>query len=99
EGDCSTAGSFSPIQRALFECVDVAHHQDRDEAEHAPENQSALFNRVFVNYRPRIHEHDFKIEENEEHRHQIELYVKARMLTALRHHPTFTGGVLRACPS
>jgi len=30
------------IERTLFDCVSVAHHQDRNEAEHAPENDAAL---------------------------------------------------------
>ena len=59
---------FLEIERPFFQRVNVAHHQDRDETKHAPENDSALFDCVPVNHRPRIHEYDFEVEQDEEHR-------------------------------
>ena len=56
------AGLSFKIQRAFFDCVSVAHHQDRDEAEHAPENDAALPDCVAVHDCPRVHEHDLNVE-------------------------------------
>src|SRR2546423_12808954 len=85
---------LSEIERAFFQRVNVAHHQNADEAKHAPENQTAVPDHFFVNDRPWIHEHDLEIEEDEEHRHEIELHTKARLSLALRNHPALVSGVL-----
>jgi hypothetical protein len=62
--------ALSPeIERAFFERVGVANHQNRDETEHAPEDQAALFDRVPINHCPRIHENNLEIEKDKEHRH------------------------------
>jgi len=75
---------FFPVEHAFFQGVDVAHHQDRDEAQHTPENDLAM-NHSFAKYhRPRIHVDDFEIEEDEEHRNEIELHAKARLPLTLR---------------
>src|SRR2546425_6151720 len=81
------------VERAFFERVNVTHHQDGDEAEHAPPNQAALRDRLFVNHRPWVHEHDLEIEEDKQHRHQIKLHAEARLGFALRYHSTFIGRV------
>ena len=52
--------------------------------------------RLLVNDRPRIHEDDLEIEEDEEHRDQVELHAEARLRFALRHHAAFVGGVFYA---
>src|SRR4029450_2106439 len=85
------------VERALFERVNVAHHQDRNKTEHAPEDEPVLLDRVFVNYRPGIHENDLEVEKDEEHRHEIELHAKPRMAFALRHHTAFVSGVFSSC--
>src|SRR5437763_1736483 len=87
------------IEGAFFQGVNVADHQNRDEAEHAPENHAAVSDRVLVDDRPRIHEHDLEIEQDEEHRHEIEFHAEARRSLALRNHSAFIGSVLRACSS
>src|SRR5438552_16871259 len=71
------------IERAFFERVNIAHHQDRNEAQHAPKDYAAVRDRFLVNDRPRIHEHDLEVEEDEQHRHQIELHAEARLNLAL----------------
>src|SRR5207248_9872435 len=86
---------LSEIERAFFQRVNVADHQDADEAEHAPEDHAAVRDRFFVNDRPRIHEHDLEIEQDEEHGDEIELHAKARLSLALRNHPAFVGSVFR----
>src|SRR5215212_7940666 len=50
------------IQGAFFDRVSVAHHQDRDETEHAPKNNAALLNGIAVYHRPWVHEHDLDVE-------------------------------------
>src|SRR5207253_11448182 len=59
---------LSKIERALLQGVNVAHHQNGDEAKHAPEDHAAVRDRFFVNDRPGIHEHDLEVEQDEEHR-------------------------------
>src|SRR5262245_31475797 len=87
---------FSEIERAFFERVHVANHQDRNKAEHAPKDRAALLDRVAVNDRPRIHKYNLEIEQNEEHCHHIELNAEARLPFALRNHPAFIRGVFRS---
>ena len=62
-------GLFLELERAFFERVNVAHHQDRNKTEHAPEDESALLDRVSVNHCPGIHEDDLEVEKDKEHRH------------------------------
>src|SRR4030095_4211989 len=94
---------FLELECALFERVNVAHHQDRNKTEHAPEDESALLDRVSVNHRPGIHEDNFEIEEDKEHRHQIKLHAEPRMSFTLRHHTALVSGIFgpgafSACP-
>src|SRR5437879_9261809 len=90
---------LSKIERAFFERVNIAHHQDRNEAQHAPEDYAAVCDRFLVNDRPRIHEHDLEVEEDEQHRNEIELHAKARLNLALRNHPALVSGVFRRRPA
>src|SRR5215831_6388613 len=87
---------FSEIERAFFEGVHVANHQDGNKAEHAPEDRAALLDRVAVNDCPRIHEHNLEIEQDEEHGHHIELDAEPRLLFSLRNHSAFIRGVFRS---
>src|SRR4029453_5975642 len=82
------------IQGAFFDCVSVAHHQDRDEAEHAPENDAALLDCVAVHDCPRVHEHDLDVEQDKKHRHDIKLHTEARLAFTLRNHAAFVRGIL-----
>ena len=71
-------------------------------AGHAPENNAAvLCQKVAVNNRPRIHEHDFDIEEDEEHGYHVELHTKPRRRGPAHRHTAFVGHVfiLRATTS
>src|SRR5229473_3968314 len=86
---------LSKIERSFFERVNIAHHQDRNEAQHAPEDYAAVRDRFFVNDRPRIHEHDLEVEEDEEHGHEIKLHAKARLSLPLWNHAALVGGVFR----
>src|SRR4051794_10432736 len=84
---------LAKIERAFLERVDVAHHQNGDEAEHAPENGAAVCDRFLVNDRPWIHEHDLEIEKDEQHRHKVELHAEAWLSFALRDHPAFVRSI------
>src|SRR5436305_6483111 len=82
------------IQSAFFHCVSVAHHQNRDEAEHAPENDAALPDRVAVHDCPRVHEHNLNVEQDKKHRHDIKLHAEARLAFTLGDHAAFIRDIL-----
>ena len=42
-----------------------------------------------INHRPRVHEYDLEVEQNEEHRDQVKLYAESRLRFADRYHPAF----------
>jgi hypothetical protein len=81
------------IQGAFFDCVNVAHHQYRDEAEHAPENDAALPDGVAVHDCPRIHEHDLDIEQDKKHRHHVKLHAEPRLAFTLGDHAAFVRSI------
>src|SRR6266542_2677677 len=90
--------ALSPeIERAFFERINVADHQDHYETEHAPEDDAALFDRVSVKHRPGIHENNFEIEKDKEHRDEIKLHTESRMSFALRNHPAFVRSIFCWC--
>jgi hypothetical protein len=82
------------IQRAFFDCVCVAHHQDGDETEHAPKNDAALPDAVAVRNRPRVHEHDLDVEQDKKHRYHVKLHAEARLALPLGDHAAFIRDVL-----
>src|SRR4029078_11275454 len=94
--DTQANRSLSEVERAFFESVDVANHQDRNETKHAPEDRAALLDRVPVNDCPWIHKHYLEVEQDEEHCHDIELNAEARLPFALRNHPAFVRRVFRS---
>src|SRR5882672_11069431 len=68
-------GSAFPVKCPFFESVEVADEQDRQERNHGAENQArVLLKHGLVNHRPRIKENHFDIEEDKQHRYQVELY-------------------------
>jgi hypothetical protein len=87
------AGLSFEVERAFFDCVSVAYHQDCDEAEHAPENNAALPDRVPVHDCPRIHEHNLEVEQDKKHRHHVKLHAEARLAFTLGDHAAFVWGV------
>src|SRR4029453_13747598 len=82
------------IQGAFLNCVSVAHHQDRDKAEHAPENDAALLDGVGVHNGPRVHEHDLDVEQDKKHRHNIKLHAEAGPALPLGDHAAFVRSIL-----
>src|SRR5438132_9499002 len=77
------------IRDAFSQRVKVSEHENRNETEHAPENDRVPMDHVAINHRPRVHEYDFEIEQNEEHRDQVKLYAESRLRFADRYHPAF----------
>src|SRR5205814_8592188 len=82
------------IQSAFFDRVSVAHHQNRDEAEHAPENDAALPDGVAVHDCPRVPEHNLNVEQDKKHRHDIKLHAEARVAVTLGDDAAFIRGIL-----
>src|SRR2546425_1267352 len=92
--DFTRRASRLPVKRSFFECVNVAHQQHRQEGKHRAEDQARAFlEHRLINHGPGIEEDHFDIEQNEQHRDQIELYRKSRAALADRQHSAFVGGV------
>lgn len=91
----SWGGSLGlPVESAFLNGVYVAKGENAREREHAPEDGGAVLDdRVFVDDGPRIHEHDFQIEQNEEHRDEIELHAETGLATCVGDHAALVGGV------
>src|SRR5215813_3582542 len=83
----------SKIQSPFLNCVSVTHHQDCDEAEHAPKNDAALFDSVAVDHCPWVHEHDLDVEQDKKHRHHVKLHAEARLAFSLGNHATFVWNI------
>src|SRR3954469_13611281 len=67
------ARSTLPVESAFFESVDVADEQNPEEGKHRTKNEVGVLDEHFlVNDGPGIKENDLDIEENEEHRDEIE---------------------------
>src|SRR6267154_2476371 len=81
--------STLPIKDAFSQRVNVSDHENGNETEHAPENDRVPVDHVAINHRPRVHEYDFEVEQNEEHRDQVKLYAESRLRFADRYHPAF----------
>src|SRR6267378_4311086 len=81
------------IQGPFFDRVSVAHHQDCDEAEHAPKDNAALSDSVAVHDGPRVHEHDLDIEQDKKHRHHVKFHAEARLAFPLGNHATFVWSI------
>src|SRR6185369_15051035 len=87
-------GSALPVERLFLEGVNVADEQDSEERNHRAENQIGVLLEHFpIDHRPRIKEHHFDIEENKEHRHQIEPHREPRVPLADRQHAAFVRDV------
>src|SRR6478735_6428677 len=88
-GSARRSPSAFPIKHAFSQRVNVSEHENGNETEHAPENDRVPMDHVAINHRPRIHEYDFEIEQNEEHRDQVKLYAESRLRFADGDHPAF----------
>src|SRR3954462_10039385 len=60
----------TPIERAFAPDIDVAGEQERHEQQHLDETVPA---EIAQRHRPRIEEGDLDVEQQEDHRHQVEL--------------------------
>src|SRR2546421_6174099 len=88
--------STLPIKDAFSQRVNVSDHENGNETEHAPENDRVPMDHVAINHCPRVHEHDFQVEKNEEHRNQIKLHAESRLRFTDRHHSAFVGRIFDA---
>src|SRR5436190_14278637 len=87
---------FLPVEDAFAQRVNVSDHQNRNKAEHAPEDYRTLFYEISKNNRPRVHKYDLQVEEDEKHRNQIKLHRETGLRFTLRHHAAFVRRILRA---
>src|SRR3989442_14343924 len=90
-------GGFSalPVERLFLQGVNIADEQDSKERNHRAENQiRVLLQHLPINHRPRIEENYLDIEENEQHRDEIESDRKAGVSLADRRHAAFVRSIL-----
>jgi hypothetical protein len=85
-----------PVERALFYRVNESDHQYNHEPKHAAENgpRIEIINIVAVHHGPRVHEHDLDIEQNKQHRDQVEFHTESRLGITLGDHAAFVGRIL-----
>src|SRR6516164_2204903 len=83
------------VQCAFLQRINETDHEDYNETEHATEDGPPIFVDVIpIRDGPRIHEDDLDIEEDEQHRDQVEFHAKARLRFSHRQHPAFIGRIL-----
>lgn len=86
--------SAAEVQRAFFQGVDIADHQDGNKTKHAPEDDGAVkFQEIPEDNRPWIHEDDLDIEEDEQHRDEVKLHTESRLRAGFGKHAAFVGEV------
>jgi len=86
--------SALPAQGAFFQDVDIGDSEDADETEHAPEEGGVTGgDEVPEDDGPGVHEHDFDVENDKEHSHEVKLYTKTCLGVPHRKHPALVGGV------
>ena len=66
--------SLGPVQNSTPPDIRKTNHQDEDETHHHPKTVPTKFMHL---YRPGIHENDLNIEENEDHRYEVEPNAKS----------------------
>lgn len=87
-------GLALPVQGSFFESINVGNREESGKARHAPKNHGALTNEVRKADRPRIHEDDLNVEDDEEHGDKVEFHAEARGSIANGEHATFVGSFL-----
>lgn len=86
-----------PIKRLFLHGVDVADKQDAEEGNHRAKDHIArgfVFEHFLVDDCPRIHEHDFDVEKDEQHCHEVELDGHTRAAFPDGQHAALVGSIL-----
>src|SRR6478735_2807994 len=83
-----------PLQRALLHLVEEAEHQHAEEKHHGREDGDVVGQEMTVDEGPRDEEHDLDVEEDEQHRGDVELHREARVRRAVRVNAALVRGVL-----
>src|SRR5581483_417522 len=79
---CGISSAISvEIERALLPCVNEADHDDQQKNPHLDQPENA---EPAKRYRPRVQEHHFQIEDEEQHRDEIKVHREADARVALR---------------
>src|SRR6267143_5694441 len=89
----STWFPLIPLQRPPFPDIHVSREQHDHEHQHLEEEESR--GRREEDRRPRDQEYGLNVEQNEQHRHQVELDGEALARAAQRRHAALVGGGLR----
>ena len=94
----ASQGSYAllprPIEGALLDRVEVpGEEDDREGGEYSEDVHAKLLEILAVDNRPGVEKDDFDIEEDEEHRHEVELHAKARLGAGLRNHSALVGDI------
>lgn len=98
--DCQSRTSGLPVQGAFLNRVHIAEGQDAYEGKHTPEYGGAvLHNGVLIDHRPRVHENDLQIEQDEEHRDEVELDAETGLRSLVGDHTALIRGVLGGIPA
>ena len=66
-----------PVKGAFLQRVDVSHRKNTCKAGKAPEDHRAFLDRIAEGEGPWVGEDDFDIEDDEEHRDEVELHAEA----------------------
>src|SRR5437868_5974514 len=83
-----TTHGRAPIEHALAPDVDVSHQQDQEERE---DLDVAVPAKHAERQRPRIQECDFDVEQQKDHRHEVELHRVAFTRVTDRRHAALVG--------
>src|SRR5688572_15972994 len=86
--------SALPVEGAFFQSVNVTDEENAEEGKHGTENQIRIGEEHFlVNDGTWVEEYDFDIEEDEEHRDEVEFDGEAGVAFADGEHAAFVGSV------
>src|SRR5205809_581026 len=83
-----------PIQRTFFPKVDVTGFENQQEQRGTRQSLPADFLEQIAEYRPPAeHEHDLDIEDDEQHRDEVELDAESRLASLYRRQAALVGAV------
>lgn len=84
-----------PIHHALAYSISISKKKNTDEETHGTESLGILHHEILEIDGPRIQEHHFQIENDEQHGYQIKLHRENRSAIAKRNHPALIRNIGR----
>lgn len=82
-----------PFECAFSENVNVGDGENCGESGHAPKYGVAVLEQLFEDDGPRIHKHDFDVEQHEKHGHEVEFDAEAGLCFTDRQHTALVSRV------